>query len=95
MVMKYTILHLVFSESDDELEKLGIASKEKQLVKKLLDRYKAQGKEGRPVVNTSDSIHVFFGLSLIQILDVDEKNQILKTNIWYNFVSRLKRIYFT
>ncbi|ESO84738.1 hypothetical protein LOTGIDRAFT_131629, partial [Lottia gigantea] len=62
-----------------------ISSKEKQLIKKLLDRYELHGKEGRPVVNTSDSISVRFGLSLIQILDVDEKNQVLKTNVWYNY----------
>ncbi|CAL1530114.1 unnamed protein product [Lymnaea stagnalis] len=28
---------------------------------------------------------VNFSLSLIQILDVDEKNQVLKTNIWYHY----------
>lgn len=63
-------------------------STEKQLVKQLLDRYERQGKEGRPVVNTSDIITVHFGLYLIQILDVDEKDQILKTNIWYQYVSQ-------
>ncbi|KAK6169108.1 hypothetical protein SNE40_020223 [Patella caerulea] len=69
--------------TDDGYE--HISSKEKQLIKKLLDRYELHGKEGRPVVNTSDSITVKFGLSLIQILDVDEKNQVLKTNVWYNY----------
>lgn len=40
------------------------------------------------MVNTSDIISVHFGLYLIQILDVDEKDQILKTNIWYQYVSQ-------
>ena len=71
----------------EALGKVNIKSKEKQLVKDLLDRYEDQGKEGRPVVNTSDIIVVRFGLSLVQILDVDEMNQILKTNIWYQYVS--------
>ncbi|GFS16087.1 neuronal acetylcholine receptor subunit alpha-4 [Elysia marginata] len=68
---------------------LNITSKEKILVRRLLSRYERQGKEGRPVVNTSDAVRVNFGLSLIQILDVDVKNQILKTNIWYEYVSTI------
>lgn len=66
---------------------LNITSKEKVLIKKLIDRYMRQGKEGRPVVNTSDAVRVEFGLSLIQILDVDVKDQVLKTNVWYEYVS--------
>ena len=68
---------------------LNITSKEKLLVKMLLKRYEKLGKEGRPVVNTSDPVKVLFGLSLIQILDVDIKDQVLKTNIWYTYVSYL------
>ncbi|XP_060073674.1 acetylcholine receptor subunit alpha-1-B-like [Ylistrum balloti] len=60
-------------------------SKEKQLIKKLLDRYERYGRVGRPVVNTSDSILVHFGMSLIQILNVDEKNQVLETNVWFTY----------
>ncbi|XP_029284573.1 neuronal acetylcholine receptor subunit alpha-7a isoform X1 [Cottoperca gobio] len=36
----------------------------------------------RPVVNDSRSLTVHLGLSLMQIMDVDEKNQVLTTNIW-------------
>ncbi|KAM9766216.1 neuronal acetylcholine receptor subunit alpha-7a isoform 2-T2 [Menidia menidia] len=36
----------------------------------------------RPVYNDSQSLTVHFGLSLMQIMDVDEKNQVLTTNIW-------------
>ncbi|MED6287887.1 Neuronal acetylcholine receptor subunit alpha-7, partial [Characodon lateralis] len=36
----------------------------------------------RPVFNDSQSLTVYFGLSLMQIMDVDEKNQVLTTNIW-------------
>ncbi|XP_042347398.1 neuronal acetylcholine receptor subunit alpha-7a isoform X1 [Plectropomus leopardus] len=36
----------------------------------------------RPVKNDSQSLTVNFGLTLMQIMDVDEKNQILTTNIW-------------
>ncbi|KAK3090352.1 hypothetical protein FSP39_011112, partial [Pinctada imbricata] len=62
-----------------------LVSKEKLLITKLLDRYARHGRIGRPVVNTSDSINVRFGLSLIQILKVDEKNQVLETNVWETF----------
>ncbi|ESO84741.1 hypothetical protein LOTGIDRAFT_131697, partial [Lottia gigantea] len=59
---------------------------EKILIKKLLARYHSQGKTGRPIVNFKDSLTVNFSLSLIQVLDVDEQNQVLKTNIWYHYV---------
>ncbi|XP_061595526.1 neuronal acetylcholine receptor subunit alpha-7a [Cololabis saira] len=36
----------------------------------------------RPVSNDSQSLTVNFSLSLMQIMDVDEKNQVLTTNIW-------------
>ncbi|RUS81384.1 hypothetical protein EGW08_010856, partial [Elysia chlorotica] len=43
------------------------------------------GKMGRPVLNTMDNLTVYFGLSLIQILDVDESNQVLKSSMWYHY----------
>lgn len=64
-----------------------LVSDEKLLVKRLLDRYARLGKIGRPVLNTSETVTVNFDLSLIQIVDVDEKNQVLVLNIWYNYVS--------
>ncbi|XP_047437084.1 neuronal acetylcholine receptor subunit alpha-7a [Mugil cephalus] len=36
----------------------------------------------RPVFNDSQALAVQFGLTLMQIMDVDEKNQVLTTNIW-------------
>ncbi|KAL7858011.1 hypothetical protein AOLI_G00181130, partial [Acnodon oligacanthus] len=36
----------------------------------------------RPVYNDSQSLTVHFSFSLMQIMDVDEKNQVLTTNIW-------------
>uniref|UniRef100_A0A8C9SMY2 Neuronal acetylcholine receptor subunit alpha-7 n=1 Tax=Scleropages formosus TaxID=113540 RepID=A0A8C9SMY2_SCLFO len=36
----------------------------------------------RPVFNDSHSLTVYFSFSLMQIMDVDEKNQVLTTNIW-------------
>ncbi|KAJ7998353.1 hypothetical protein DPEC_G00221820 [Dallia pectoralis] len=36
----------------------------------------------RPVFNDSHSLTVHFSFSLMQIMDVDEKNQVLTTNMW-------------
>ncbi|KAK3789048.1 hypothetical protein RRG08_063764 [Elysia crispata] len=60
-------------------------SVEKELIRDLLTQYEIEGKLGRPVIHATDMVMVNFSLSLIQILDVDEKNQILKTNIWYHY----------
>ncbi|XP_063446518.1 neuronal acetylcholine receptor subunit alpha-2-like [Mytilus trossulus] len=67
------------------LDNNTFASTEKQLIKALLDRYAQFGRIGRPVMKTDESIDVEFGMSLIQILDVDEKNQVLETNVWLTF----------
>ncbi|XP_071743911.1 neuronal acetylcholine receptor subunit alpha-7 isoform X29 [Lepeophtheirus salmonis] len=38
----------------------------------------------RPVFNESEPLKLSFGLTLQQIIDVDEKNQLLTTNVWLN-----------
>ena len=62
-------------------------SDEKRLIKHLLTNYERVGIVGRPVYNTSQTIEVRYGLALIQILDLDEKNQVLTTNCWSRYVS--------
>ncbi|XP_063700655.1 neuronal acetylcholine receptor subunit alpha-7-like isoform X2 [Culicoides brevitarsis] len=52
---------------------------EKRLLNHLLNTYNSLE---RPVSNESESLEVKFGLTLQQIIDVDEKNQLLITNIW-------------
>ncbi|XP_048754412.1 neuronal acetylcholine receptor subunit alpha-10-like isoform X2 [Ostrea edulis] len=56
---------------------------EQRLVRDLLLGY---DRRVRPVMpdNTSLPLNVTFGLALSQIIDVDEKNQILTTNCWLN-----------
>ncbi|XP_056620264.1 neuronal acetylcholine receptor subunit alpha-2 [Triplophysa dalaica] len=49
------------------------------LFKKLFESY---NKWSRPVPNTSDVVIVKFGLSIAQLIDVDEKNQMMTTNVW-------------
>nr|ADE34345.1 nicotinic acetylcholine receptor a6 subunit [Plutella xylostella] len=52
---------------------------EKRLLNALLASYNTLE---RPVANESEPLEVRFGLTLQQIIDVDEKNQLLITNIW-------------
>ncbi|XP_014032382.1 neuronal acetylcholine receptor subunit alpha-7 isoform X2 [Salmo salar] len=52
---------------------------QRTLLKNLLKDY---NRMERPVGNDSHSLTVFFSVSLMQIMDVDEKNQVLTTNIW-------------
>lgn len=65
---------------------------EKRLLHDLLDTYNTLE---RPVVNESDPLQISFGLTLMQIIDVDEKNQMLVTNIWLKLVSFLSSILFS
>ncbi|PAV71679.1 hypothetical protein WR25_27045 [Diploscapter pachys] len=50
-----------------------------QLYEDLLYYY---NKNVRPVKNASDAVRVKFGASLIRLIDIDEVNQILTTNLW-------------
>nr|AWJ68152.1 putative nicotinic acetylcholine receptor 1 [Hirudo verbana] len=36
----------------------------------------------RPVKNLNDTVIVKFGMAMIQLINVDEKNQIMKSNVW-------------
>uniref|UniRef100_A0A3B4ZCW1 Cholinergic receptor, nicotinic, alpha 7 (neuronal) n=1 Tax=Stegastes partitus TaxID=144197 RepID=A0A3B4ZCW1_9TELE len=52
---------------------------QRRLYKELMRNYNPLE---RPVSNDSHSLTVRFSFSLLQIMDVDEKNQVLTTNIW-------------
>ncbi|XP_012994003.2 neuronal acetylcholine receptor subunit alpha-2 isoform X2 [Esox lucius] len=52
---------------------------EDDLFKTLFINY---NKWSRPVSNISDVVIVKFGLSIAQLIDVDEKNQMMTTNVW-------------
>uniref|UniRef100_A0A4X1VB88 Neuronal acetylcholine receptor subunit alpha-2 n=1 Tax=Sus scrofa TaxID=9823 RepID=A0A4X1VB88_PIG len=55
------------------------AHAEDRLFKHLFRGY---NRWARPVPNTSDVVIVRFGLSIAQLIDVDEKNQMMTTNVW-------------
>ena len=61
-------------------------SHESRLVSYLQRRYERAGTVARPVMNSSQKLDVEFALALIQILDFDETNQVLTTNVWKRYV---------
>ena len=63
---------------------------EDRLIKHLLARYRARGKYGRPVWHYNDTLVVKFMIQLVQIMDLDEKNQVLTLNVWDRYVSKKK-----
>lgn len=67
-------------------------SHEKRLIKDLIDTYKEAGVTGRPVQNSSEAIKLKYGLGLVQILRLDEKNQVLTIRAWNRLVSEHKMI---
>ncbi|XP_052425549.1 neuronal acetylcholine receptor subunit alpha-2 [Carassius gibelio] len=52
---------------------------EERLIRSLFRNY---NKLSRPVANISEVVLVHFGLSIAQLIDVDEKNQMMTTNVW-------------
>ncbi|XP_068616745.1 neuronal acetylcholine receptor subunit alpha-5 [Brachionichthys hirsutus] len=55
------------------------AKAEDQLIKHLFGNYQ---KWVRPVEHLNHTILVTFGLAISQLVDVDEKNQLMTTNVW-------------
>ena len=58
---------------------VNASDKEVQLVSKLFYSYNPLI---RPARNVSDVIKICFGLTLIQLITVDERNQVMKSNVW-------------
>ncbi|XP_058381389.1 neuronal acetylcholine receptor subunit beta-3 [Diceros bicornis minor] len=57
----------------------SMAENEDALLRHLFQGYQ---KWVRPVLNSNDTIKVYFGLKISQLIDVDEKNQLMTTNVW-------------
>ncbi|CAC5395497.1 CHRNN [Mytilus coruscus] len=57
-------------------------TEEDRLIHKKLKQYEYRGTLSRPVEKFTDIIKIEFGLQLIQIIDLDEKEQVLTLNVW-------------
>ena len=51
------------------------------------DLFRGYNKLIRPVQNMTQKVEVAFGLAFIQLINVNEKNQIMKSNVWLRLVS--------
>ncbi|XP_031416247.1 neuronal acetylcholine receptor subunit beta-3a isoform X1 [Clupea harengus] len=60
-------------------EYVSLAELEAALLRNLFKGYQ---KWVRPVLHANDTITVRFGLKISQLVDVDEKNQLMTTNVW-------------
>ncbi|XP_053735245.1 neuronal acetylcholine receptor subunit non-alpha-2-like [Synchiropus splendidus] len=84
---KLTVLLLLFSAScspslaaiDASSEFVSLAEMEDALLKNLFQGYQ---RWVRPIQRANDTIRVRFGLKISQLVDVDEKNQLMTTNVW-------------
>jgi hypothetical protein len=58
----------------------------KRLLDHLLNNY---DKIARPVLESNELIDLYLGIKLSQIADIDERNQIMTTNVWIRHVISL------
>ncbi|KAM5311652.1 neuronal acetylcholine receptor subunit beta-3 [Glossophaga mutica] len=72
-------LIVLSATSSAPAESSSIAENEDALLRHLFHGYQ---KWVRPVLNSNDTIKVYFGLKISQLVDVDEKNQLMTTNVW-------------
>ena len=69
---------------------IGTASKvEKKLVYDLIEK-PGYNPLIRPVQNASESVKIEFGVTLFQVISVDERTQVMKTNNWIRMVCCVK-----
>ncbi|XP_055870285.1 acetylcholine receptor subunit alpha-like 1 isoform X3 [Biomphalaria glabrata] len=72
MVKKFLIVLIAVCEANDDAKRLYDDLLLKHGYNKLI----------RPVGNNSDKLVVKMGIRLSQLIDIDEKNQIMTTNVW-------------
>ncbi|KAK3729541.1 hypothetical protein RRG08_044056 [Elysia crispata] len=86
--MNIILLALIFAliEATYSLTKHIELSFEDKLIKKLVARYKRRGKWGRPLQHYNETITIYYNMQLIQIMDLDERNQVLTLNVWDRYI---------
>jgi hypothetical protein len=64
-----------------------VVTDEVLLMNDLVERNNKGRLLARPVRQVNDPVTVHFGINLVQILDFDEKNQVITFNVWKQYVS--------
>jgi len=62
----------------------GVGSRDEERL--VRDLFRGYNKLIRPVQNMTQKVEVAFGLAFIQLINVNEKNQIMKSNVWLRLV---------
>lgn len=75
------ILDLLFVHNENKF--VFASEDEERLVRDLFRDY---NKLIRPVEYVNQTVEVELGLSMIQLINVNEKNQVMTSNVWLNFV---------
>ena len=65
-----------------EVEFIACSNNETSLINTLLRTYQPYS---RPVANPRSTLSLNITLTLKQIIDLDERNQLLKTNLWLEY----------
>lgn len=78
-VSKYRLFHTYFSK----IFLVNSSEDEERLVR---DLFRGYNKLIRPVQNMTQKVAVRFGLAFVQLINVNEKNQIMKSNVWLRLV---------
>lgn len=65
------------------LSTVNSSEDEERLVR---DLFRGYNKLIRPVQNMTQKVDVRFGLAFVQLINVNEKNQIMKSNVWLRLV---------
>jgi len=63
-----------------------LATSEKRLISTLLENYRQNGVEGRPVLDTSRPLTVAVGFTPVQMLSYDDHEQLISLVAWLNLV---------
>ncbi|KAK7002839.1 neuronal acetylcholine receptor subunit beta-3, partial [Biomphalaria glabrata] len=71
--------HVFEDEFMNEDPEPKFQSSEQRLMNYLVRNY---DNSVRPVYDSTQAVDIQLGLTLTQILDLDEKNQVLTTNVW-------------
>jgi len=81
LLLAITLVQILNADVSGVEEKAGKRGKQQEarLLSHLMENY---DREVRPVYNASQAVVVRVGITLTQIFDMDEKNQVLTTNIW-------------
>ncbi|XP_060601913.1 neuronal acetylcholine receptor subunit alpha-3-like [Ruditapes philippinarum] len=84
VIMEYTTVKSVFFSTCIVLSSAFLPDEQALMQKIITDQH--YDNSVRPVYNSSRNVEVSFGFTLIQIMDMDEKNQLLVLNAWLEMI---------